>query len=74
VKAAFPLVQRCYKINVMTILYFNVLDFANLKTDQDALQYKAARDARAAVGVLITSYVREVGTGNHWQMSRKEVR
>ena len=36
--------------NVTTILYFNVWDFANLKTDQGTLLRKAANDARAAVG------------------------
>jgi D-alanyl-D-alanine carboxypeptidase len=35
--------------DVTTILYFNVLDFANTG-DQLALEIKAARDARAAVG------------------------
>ena len=36
--------------NVTTILYFNVWDYANLKTDQGTLLRKAAKDARAAVG------------------------
>jgi D-alanyl-D-alanine carboxypeptidase len=36
--------------DVTTILYFNVWDYANLKTDQGSLLRKAAKDARAAVG------------------------
>jgi D-alanyl-D-alanine carboxypeptidase len=36
--------------NVTTILYFNVWDYANLRTDQGTLLQKAAKDARAAVG------------------------
>ncbi len=36
--------------DVTTILYFNVWDYANLKTDQGTLLRKAAKDARAAVG------------------------
>jgi D-alanyl-D-alanine carboxypeptidase len=37
-------------VDVTTILYFNVLDFANVPKDQVVLEIKAARDARAAVG------------------------
>ncbi len=36
--------------NVTTILYFNVWDYANLKTHQGTLLRKAAKGARAAVG------------------------
>ncbi len=36
--------------HVTTILYFNVWDFANLKTDQGTLLKQAAKDARAIVG------------------------
>lgn len=36
--------------NVTTILYFNVWDYANLKTYQGTLLRKAAKGARAAVG------------------------
>jgi D-alanyl-D-alanine carboxypeptidase len=36
--------------NVTTILYFNVWDYANLRTDQGTLLRQAARDARAIVG------------------------
>jgi D-alanyl-D-alanine carboxypeptidase len=37
-------------VDVTTILYFNVWDYANLQTDQGSLLRKAAKDARAAVG------------------------
>lgn len=37
-------------VDVTTILYFNVWDYANLFTDQGPLLRQAAKDARAAVG------------------------
>ena len=37
-------------VDVTTILYFNVWDYANLFTDQGTLLRQAAKDARAAVG------------------------
>lgn len=36
--------------DVTVIIYFNVWDYANMKTDQAALLLKAAMDAKAAVG------------------------
>jgi D-alanyl-D-alanine carboxypeptidase len=46
----FSLMDYDPTANVTTILYFNVWDYANLKTDQGTLLRKAAKDARAAVG------------------------